>query len=130
MERNPPDCDPQSEVYVVLKWLNGWVGSWRKPNGKSAAFVITDLAAWQRAVAAVWLAADDPTDVSDVHIADVFGDRRPRTQRPPTRRQRQPTRKNSRWSESPCCGSNGRGTGRSSGRRRRSQRRQAVALRG
>jgi hypothetical protein len=36
--------------------------------------VITDLALWERHVAAQWLAIDDPEDVLSADVASVFGD--------------------------------------------------------
>jgi hypothetical protein len=64
-------------VTLVLNWLAYGVTASRKPARKTANRVNTDLALWERQVAAQWLAIDDAEEVSAADVASVFGDQVP-----------------------------------------------------
>jgi hypothetical protein len=61
-----------TRVRVALRWLAAVAPAWRRVRfGK---FKVADALAWQREVAAAWLAIDDPDDVTPFDLTDVFGD--------------------------------------------------------
>ena len=64
----------QTRVSLVLNWITRCTTAWRKPIRKSCDRVITDLALWERQVAAQWLAIDDVEEVLAADMASVFGD--------------------------------------------------------
>jgi hypothetical protein len=70
---------PQTQVYVVLKWLSRGVPTWRHQRRKSSDYVISCAETWERQVAALWLGIDDVEDVGPVEVAAAFGDPIPET---------------------------------------------------